>query len=296
MKSFLYYWILPFVVAIICAAAICSFVNSRLFTLGNEAMYPSASSGDIVYTKKAENIKVGDFLLIDNPLDKKHSVPRKSLQRCVALSGDKIQIFSKRLYINDVLQNSDYCSFDTKILLLNDGELDAANKLYKLFPDDGELVNTVLVVPEKLRQRIVSDSVLHHVDISVVPPYMADRKLFPYSRYFNWNKDFYGPVVVPAKGMKIKLDVANYVFYKYIFDNSEKCDVQYHDGQFIVDGKPAQTYTFRHNYYFLLNDYRDDPSDSRTFGPVCEDDIRAKATTFVLRHNDGKKEFFVPVD
>ena len=180
--------------------------------------------------------------------------------------------------------------------MLNDGELDAANKLYKLFPDDGELVNTVLVVPEKLRQRIVSDSVLHHVDISVVPPYMADRKLFPYSRYFNWNKDFYGPVVVPAKGMKIKLDVANYVFYKYIFDNSEKCDVQYHDGQFIVDGKPAQTYTFRHNYYFLLNDYRDDPSDSRTFGPVCEDDIRAKATTFVLRHNDGKKEFFVPVD
>ncbi|MBR4440446.1 MAG: hypothetical protein IKS00_02740 [Bacteroidales bacterium] len=267
-----------------------------MFTLGNEAMYPSASSGDIVYTKKAENIKVGDFLLIDNPLDKKHSVPRKSLQRCVALSGDKIQIFSKRLYINDVLQNSDYCSFDTKILLLNDGELDAAHKLYKLFPDDGELVNTVLVVPEKLRQRIVSDSVLHHVDISVVPPYMADRKLFPYSRYFNWNKDFYGPVVVPAKGMKIKLDVANYVFYKYIFDNSEKCDVQYHDGQFIVDGKPAQTYTFRHNYYFLLNDYRDDPSDSRTFGPVCEDDIRAKATTFVLRHNDGKKEFFVPVD
>ena len=296
MKSFLYRWLLPFGVAIVCAIGIYLFAHSHLFALGGGAMYPFASSGDIVYTKKVENIKVGDFLLIDNPLDKKRSVPRQSLQRCVAMAGDKIQIYSKRLYINDVLQNSDYCSFDTKILLLNDGELDAAHRLYKLFPEDGELVNTVSVVPEKLRQRIVADSILHHVEISVVPPYMADRKLFPYSRYFNWNKDFYGPVVVPAKGMKIRLDVANYVLYKYIFDNSEKCDVQFRDGQFTVDGKPAQTYTFRHNYYFLLNDYRDDPSDSRTFGPVCEDDIRAKATSFVIRHSDGEKEFFVPVD
>ena len=296
MKSLFYRWFLPSIVAIICAAGIYLFINSHVFKVSGNAMYPFATSGDIVYTTKAENIKIGDFLLIDNPLDKKRATPRLSFQRCVARAGDKIQIYCKRLYINDVLQSSDYCSYDTKILLLNDSERDAAQKFYKLSPFDGDLANTVVVVPEKLREKMVSDSILPHVETMVIPQYLSDRKLFPYSRYFNWNKDFYGPLVVPAKGMKIKLDVANYVFYKYIFDHCEKCDVEYRDGHFTVDGKQAQKYTFRHNYYFVLNDYRDDPSDSRTFGPVCEDDVRAKATSFVLRHSDGEKEFFVSVE
>ena len=105
------------------------------------------------------------------------------------------------------------------------------------------------------------------------------RCLFPFSSYYRWSKDFYGPLIVPRQGMSIKLTVGNYVAYKHLIEKYEGSAVQWKDGECVVDGKSAVEYVFKRDYYFVLNDYRDDPSDSRTFGPVPDGIIVGKVKT-----------------
>ena len=47
-------------------------------------------------------------------------------------------------------------------------------------------------------------------------------------------------------------------------------------------GDIAYPYTVDNGYVFVLNDYRSDMSDSRTFGAVSEADLQGKAI-FVMR-------------
>lgn len=279
MKPFVFRWLLPLGVAIVLAIVLWLFVSSHIYTISGNAMYPFAVDGDLVYTEKTENIKSGDILLISNPLDYKSEKPRLSYSRCVASPGDKVQIYGKRLYVNDKLQQQYHCSFDVEILLLTDSEKQAAKTRYQLVDDSTQLFNTNYIVTENQYNRIKEESILSHIQKSVLPDYLYDSKLFPFARQYHYNKDFYGPIVVPSKGMKIKLNAANYLFYKYLFFHSEKTKVEYKDGSFYVDGVKSDSYTFKNDYYFLLNDYLDDPSDSRTFGPVSFNDIERRVTS-----------------
>ncbi len=246
-------------------------------------MYPFAVDGDLVYAEKPETINKGDILLITNPLDYKSEKPRLSYSRCVASPGDKVQIYDKRLYVNDILQQQHYCSFDVEILMLTDSEKKAAKIRYQLVDDTTQLFNTNYIVTEQQYNRIKDESILSHVQKSILPYYLYDSKLFPFVRQYHFNKDFYGPIIVPSKGMKIKLSAANYLFYKYLFFHSEKSKVEYHNGAFYVDGVKSDSYIFKNDYYFLLNDYLDDPSDSRTFGPVSFSDIERRVSSVFFR-------------
>ena len=82
--------------------------------------------------------------------------------------------------------------------------------------------------------------------------------------------------------MTIKFNAANYLYYKYLFTHGEKVKVEYNNGVYFVDGIKSECYTFKHDYYFLLNDYRDQPSDSRTFGPVSDEEIVARITSVIF--------------
>ncbi|MBO4244751.1 MAG: hypothetical protein J5882_06845 [Bacteroidales bacterium] len=282
MKPFVYRWLLPLGAAIVCAIVLWIFVGNHVYRISGRAMFPFADDGDWVYAEKPDDIQCGDILLIGNPLDYRHSSPRISYSRCIATPGSKVQIYSKRLYVNDELQQGVNISFDAEVLLLNEADKRAAVDRYKLVPENQILTNTKYVVSQNLFNRMVSDSVLPHVRQSVLPVYLYDDKLFPFSHQFNFNKDFFGPVVVPSKGMKIKLTPSNYLVYKFLFLHAEKTKVEHRDGIFYVDGIKSDSYTFKHDYFFMLNDYRDDPSDSRTYGPVADDEIVARVSSVIF--------------
>ena len=86
----------------------------------------------------------------------------------------------------------------------------------------------------------------------------------------------YGPAVVPRSGMKVRLDYANYMIYRDLVMKYENARLEWSDSICTVDGKAAESYTFRRDYVFLVNDNRADHSDSRTFGPVPWDWVGAK--------------------
>ena len=68
----------------------------------------------------------------------------------------------------------------------------------------------------------------------------------------------------------------NGVVYRDKAKSNQEDLVIYKDGSFFSNGKPIEHYTFKGDYYFVLNDYRDDVSDSRTFGLVKSELILGK--------------------
>lgn len=273
---FLYAWFLPFVLAFIISLVLYALLRDKVYIVDGGGMMPNLSKGEMVLLKKAEKISKNDILLIDNPLRRPNQSPKNTLKRCVGLPGDTVEIRSKNLFINGLLQRADFCQFDRKFSFFSTDELNVAAYRYKIFPAKQSNMTQTVAVPERLFKRIKSENIVKNISDGVLPEDMGDRCLYPFSPHCFWNRDFYGPLVVPKKGLTIKLSFQTVVYYKFLFEKFEGITVVLKDHKYFVDGKPAETYTFKNDYYFVLNDYRDDVSDSRTFGPVRRDLILGK--------------------
>ncbi|EAY26831.1 signal peptidase I [Microscilla marina] len=107
-----------------------------------------------------------------------------------------------------------------------------------------------------------------------------------------WNIDYFGPLVIPAKGMRVHLTKENIIKYAPIIKEYE-----YHQAVVVapdfsritIEGKPVKTYIFRQNYYFMMGDNRHNSIDSRYWGLVPQDHVSGKAwfTWLSLNPNRG---------
>lgn len=214
--------------------------------------------------------------VIARPVDKREHY----IKRCVGLPGDTLTYKGGVLYVNgEKAEDPENMQYNyivkTNGTPLNKMRLKEMGISYDdMSGNAGNVYN--LPLTGEMVTKLKNFTNVNSVERVVLSEPSPD--VFPFDTLnYKWATDNFGPLYIPAKGATVKLTPQNIALYERIIDVYEGNDLQIKNGEIFINGKPADSYTFNMDYYWMMGDNRHGSADSRFWGFVPEDHVVGKA-------------------
>lgn len=232
--------------------------------------------------------------VVVRPVDRRENF----VKRAVGLPGERFKIIDDIVYINGKpLKEPKYVQHNYVVPVNGMIGADRWQSVGVALKDAGEPISIpgmptpfydVPLTAEALAQVKTWPEVIGEIKRRSAYMQPTTEGIYPLWGNPGWTLQNMGEFWIPKQGSTLHLTLANLPVYRRIIEAYEGNKVDVRDGKIFINDKPADYYTFKLDYYWMMGDNRDNSSDSRYWGFVPEDHIVGTPMTVLISFDDEK--------